>query len=87
MLDKDTLRKLNYNSNWDGTCGTCGNSVRWCPKYGNMENMRRTYCGAIINGFSKSPYTKNLVFKNSQPKWCPRMEELKRLGLIEESEE
>lgn len=79
MLDKEILRKLYWNTNWDGTCGTCGNSARWCPKYGNMDNMRKTYCRSIL---VNPPYSENLVNKKSKPKWCPRMKELKRLGLI-----
>lgn len=76
MFDKDFLREFGYNSNWDGTCGTCGNCIRWCPKYGNMENMRRTYCGNLLYFKSNSPYAKNLVMKNSRPKWCPRIKEI-----------
>ena len=79
-FDKEVLRKLSYNTSWDGTCGSCGNSVRWCPKYGNMEKMRRTFCTAC--SVIGTPHYKNLIDKKSQPKWCPRIKEMKTLGLI-----
>lgn len=77
-VDLDVLRILAYNSNWDGTCGTCGNSCAWSPRYGNMRNMKKTVCVAM-----KCPeafYSKNLMMKNSKPKWCPRRKELKERG-------
>lgn len=77
--DKEVLRKLWYNSDWDGTCGTCGASARWCRRYGNMDGMRRTYCCDLS---IENPYNNNLIDKKSRPKWCPRMKRLKKLGLI-----
>ena len=75
-MDQEILRKLGYNTNWDGTCGTCGNRIVWHPKYGSdILVMKRTYCGAIYG------YSNNLIAKNSKPKWCPRVKEMKKLGL------
>lgn len=71
-LNQDILRKMAYNLDWDGTCGTCGNSCKWHPKYGSMRNMKKTYCLALDNKY----FTNNLIAKNSQPSWCPRMKEL-----------
>lgn len=62
---------------WEGTCGNCHNSCSWSPKYGSMLNMKRTYCLAL--GCPDAFYGKNLIMKNSTPKWCPRKLELKDL--------
>ena len=78
---KETLRKMAYNSDWDGTCGTCGNSCAYHPKYGNMRNMKRTYCGSIVKAYYPSTFNKILMMKNSTPKWCPRKLKLKEYGI------
>lgn len=72
---KETLRKMAYNSDWDGTCGTCGSGCVYHPKYGNMRNMKRTYC------YYPSAFNKILMMKNSKPKWCPRKLKLAEFGI------
>lgn len=66
-MDQEILRELGYNTDWDGTCGTCSSRVVWHPKYGDITKMKRIFCGAI-----DEPYNKCMIARNSRPKWCPR---------------